>query len=150
MQRNYILPFVLNNPWLYKSGIVDVQLKCLLNDTYVYVYYDISKIKNRRAFMFYMEQEKYFYNSTFDKYLIIKLKLSSDIAWYVKTIYYGGSDFIAHTDLIHNFKQKIPAARESSRDLFLLFVYFHYAVFSIFTHSIWTYCSTRINSRIFF
>ena len=118
MRHNYILPFVLDNTWLYKSGVIDVQLEYLLDDTFVYIYYDINKIKNSNAFMFYIEQEKFFYNSMFDKYLIIKLKIPSDFAWYIKTMYYGGTDFIAHTDLFHNFTQKIPAARESSRDLF--------------------------------
>lgn len=118
MQHNYILPFVLDNARLYKSGVVDVQLKCLLDDTYVYIYYDINEIKNRKSFMFYMEQEKFFYNSVFNKYLIVKLKVSSDVSWYIRTMYYGGTEFIARTDLFHNFIQKIPAARESSRDLF--------------------------------
>ena len=120
MQHNCILPFVLSNAWLYKSGVTDTQLKCLLDDTYVYIYYDIKQIKNRKAFMFYMEQEEYFYNSMFDKHLIIKLKIPENLSWYIKTIYYGGTDFIAHSDLLYNFTQKIPAARESSRDIFFI------------------------------
>lgn len=143
MQHNHILPFIFSNKYLYKYGVKDIKLKTEGNDVCIYVYYDISDIKNRKLFMYLLDKEKFLYNYYYDKYFIVKLLLDKNTAWYVKSMYYGGEEFISFHDLLSVFKKEIPAARDELSGLFLIFK-FHYGRFHILSHFIWAYCSTCI------
>lgn len=118
MQHNYILPFIFDSEYLYKHGIIDVELKEEAFDTYVYVYYNLKDIKNRKLFYYLLDKEKFLYTYYYDKMFTVKLLLDKSTSWYIKSIYYGGEDLISFHDLLKTFKKQIPAARESSRDLF--------------------------------
>lgn len=116
------MPFVVDNELLYKQGVVDVIVKNCCKDTFVYIYYDLKYIKNLKSFIYYFEKEKYYYNSYFDKFFIVKLKIDEDRAWYIYNMYHCGPMFISKYDYFQYIAKKIPAARESSRDLFYSFI----------------------------
>lgn len=118
MLHNYILPFIFDSEYLYKHGVLNVKLKEEAFDVYVYVYYDLKNIKNRKLFYYLLGKEKFLYTYYYDKVFTVKLLLDKSTSWYIKTIYYGGEDLISFHDLLKTFKKQIPAARESSRDLF--------------------------------
>lgn len=116
MQHNYILPFVYDSEYLYKHGVIDVKMKIEASDTYVYVYYNLKDIKNRKLFYYLLNNEKFLYTYYYDKMFTVKLLVDKNTSWYIKTIYQGGEDFISFHDLLKTFKKEIPTARESGRD----------------------------------
>jgi hypothetical protein len=118
MQHNYILPFIFSNDYLYKYGVADIKLVDSANDVYVFIKYNRDNIKNRKLFLYLLNNEKFLYNYYYEDLFTVKLKLDNFTSWYVKTMYHGGEDFISFHDLLERFKKEIPAARESSRDLF--------------------------------
>lgn len=148
MQHDYLLPFLFKSNYLF-IGVRDIKLTRLIDEVFVYVSYDMKFIKNKKMFFCLLYKEQYFHSYDLNKYLIVKLKIDNISSWYIDLLYHGGSDFISHNDLLHTFIQKIPAARESSRDLFL-FVNFKDLVFRIFSHRIWSNSFSRIYCWRFF
>lgn len=117
MQHNYLLPFLFESEYLF-NGVIDIKLTRLVDDIFIYVTYNIKDIKNKKLFFYLLNKEKNYCTYDLNKNLIVKLKIDNTNSWYIDLLYHGGSYFISHNDLFHSFIQKIPAARESSRDLF--------------------------------
>jgi hypothetical protein len=57
MLHNHILPFVFDSEYLYKNGVTGVELKSEAFDTYVYVYYNLSDINNRKLFYYLLDKK---------------------------------------------------------------------------------------------
>lgn len=117
MQHNYLLPFLFESKRLYEN-VKDIKLERVIDDLFVHVIYDAKNIKNKKLFLYLLNKEKYLYTYYYDKDFIVKLKIDDSNKWYIDLLYNTSPEFISHSDLLHSFIQKIPAARESSRDLF--------------------------------
>lgn len=135
--RNYIIPLVLSSSYLYKYGVLGTKIEKCFNEIYVYIYYDIKEVKNKKLFYYLLNSEKYLYTYYFDKYFTVKLCIDKINSWYIEYIYNSGINSIAKIDLLDTYKKEIPAAKNGSRD-FLFFIiivlnskYFIFKIFSL-------------------
>lgn len=117
MQREYLLPFLFDSKYLFK-GVTSIKLEKVIDDVFIYVTYNMKDIKNKKMFLYLLNKEKYLYSYYFEKQFVVKLKINKGNAWYIELLYHTSPEFIAHSDLLYTFIQKIPAACKSSRDLF--------------------------------